>query len=34
MAVEDHVERLLDKIPGVSDACKKFTKEAEEVNIR
>lgn len=34
MAVEDHVGKLLDKIPAFSTACKNFSVESQEVNTR
>jgi hypothetical protein len=34
VAVEEHVDRLLDKIPAFSDACKKFATESQAVNTK
>ena len=34
VAVEDHVTKLLDKIPEFSSACKKFAKGSQDINAK
>lgn len=34
VSVEEHVGRVLEKVPGLVAACKSFTQEAQEVNAK
>ena len=34
VAVEEHVTKLLEKIPGFSSACKKFAKDSQDINAK